>query len=164
MCLVTGRPDVAADWLEIRGKQDSGSRRAVHITDRLDGDASPSCFSQTRLFAVLAFGFASTGALAQTTISHSRLDFGNAYRIDREDLFPNSRSATGNASGDFLYKAFPKEVLARDGKIRISGVRVTFSVDKTYTGTFPTFMQMPVIAFFRSSKGRCWEASTTSLT
>jgi hypothetical protein len=107
---------------------------------------SPSLLLPSRLFVAVA-ALAALAA-AQTTISYSRLDWGNGYRLDREDYFPNSRRDLGSEDGDFLYKAFPAEVMARDGVIRISGLRVAFSPDKSYTGNFPAFVVLPEVAFF----------------
>lgn len=94
------------------------------------------------------------GPLAAQTLSYSRFDFGNAYRVDRQDFFPNARSQDGNVAGDFLYKALPKEVFARSDKIRISGVRISFVVDRSYQGNFPTFLGLPEIAFFPLVDGK----------
>ena len=99
------------------------------------------------LLLCLALASTATVAPAQTTKpAYSRLDFGNAYRIDRELRWPNA--ADGNVDGDLAYKAFPKEVLARHKTIRVSGVRVSYTVDKSYRGSFPAFPTFPVIAFY----------------
>lgn len=100
------------------------------------------------LLAAAVWALAAGLARAQTGISYSRLDFQNAYRIDREDAWPNARLPGGNVAGDFVYKVFPVEVLARDREIRVSGLRLSFSVGNGYKGTFPVRLGVPEIAFY----------------
>ena len=109
---------------------------------------TPRSASLSVTLALLALPLA-----AQTTKpAYSRLDFGNAYRIDREIRWPNS--ASGNVDGDFAYKAFPKEVLARHKTVRVSGVRVSYTIDKSYTGSYPVFPRFPTIAFYPLVEGK----------
>nr|HMQ23303.1 hypothetical protein [Planctomycetota bacterium] len=82
-----------------------------------------------------------------TQLAYSRLDFDNAYRRDAPVEFPGSRSAQGSGFDDFVYKAFPVEVGARDDKWRISGFRIGFRVDAGYTGSLPTFVTLPDVTF-----------------
>ncbi|HHI79358.1 MAG TPA: hypothetical protein ENK02_05220 [Planctomycetes bacterium] len=91
---------------------------------------------------------------AQGSPAYSRLDFSNAYRLQREDGYPNARSAKGNEAGDFVYKVFPLEVLGRGEDIRVSGVRISFSVDDSYQGNFPVSLGVPEIAFFPVKLGK----------
>lgn len=95
-----------------------------------------------------AHGFALQAAAAQSSIAYSRHDFGNAYRQDVEIAFPNARSASGASTSDFLWKAFPREALARGNSWRISGIRISFRVDKSYTGALPQFLALPTVAFY----------------
>lgn len=82
------------------------------------------------------------------TLSYSRFDFSNAYRIEREDAWPNARASGGNVKGDFAYKVFPVEVLGRDKEIRISGLRLSFTLGNGYKGAFPVMLAVPEVAFF----------------
>ncbi len=92
--------------------------------------------------------------LAQGDPAYSRLDFSNAYRLQREDGYPNARSVQGNEQGDFVYKVFPLEVLGRGEDLRISGLRISFSVDDSYKGNFPVSLAVPEIAFFPVKRGK----------
>jgi hypothetical protein len=104
--------------------------------------------------SLLSSFFASLPLLAQGNLSYSRLDFSNAYRLQREDGFPNARSLKGNEKGDFAYKVFPLNVLGRGEDLRISGIRISFSVDDSYKGNFPVSLGIPEIAFFPVKKGK----------
>lgn len=54
----------------------------------------------------------------------------------------------GSSSGDFVWKAFPKEIAARADDWRVSGLRVGFRVDKSYTGSLPNFVLLPRVIFY----------------
>ncbi|MCA8972401.1 MAG: hypothetical protein KDC95_21615 [Planctomycetes bacterium] len=89
------------------------------------------------------------GVAAQTTQSaYSRLDFDNAYRRDDPVPFPGSQTTQGSGFDDFVYKAFPAEVGARNKTWRISGFRIGFRVDKSYQGSLPTFVALPDVTFY----------------
>ena len=92
--------------------------------------------------------------MGQGDPAYSRLDFSNAYRLQREDGYPNARSAKGNEAGDFVYKVFPLSVLGRGEDIRVSGLRISFSVDNSYKGNFPVSLSVPEIAFFPVKRGK----------
>ena len=85
---------------------------------------------------------------AQRTPSYSRMDFSNAYRMDREDVFPNALTKRGNEDGDFLFKVFPAEVFARHKRTMLSGLRISFTIQNAYKGNYPVFLTMPDVAFF----------------
>ncbi len=105
----------------------------------------PDSFPRLLAMALVA---TATPLLAQTSLSYSRIDFSNAYRMDRQDEFPNYRSKLGNAEGDFVYKMFPALVLRGAGKLRVSGVRISFTVGNDYKGSFPAEIVLPRIAFY----------------
>ncbi len=89
---------------------------------------------------------------AQSAVSYSRFDFSNGYRMEREDAFPNARSRTGNETGDLLYKAFPVEALAQHKELRISGLRIAYSIGNGYKGSYPAKIIRPRIAFYPATK------------
>ena len=80
--------------------------------------------------------------------AYSRHDLRNGYVQAREDAFPNARSSTGNEAGDFLYKAWTKQVFARHGDIRVSGLRIWYQVGSSYKGLFPVNVKTPRIGFY----------------
>ena len=92
-------------------------------------------------------------ATAQSSLSYSRLDFSNGYRMDRQDEFPNYRSSLGNDEGDFVFKMFPELVLRGAGKLRVSGLRISFTVGNDYKGTYPVDLVVPKIAFYPLIQG-----------
>lgn len=101
------------------------------------------------LVATAAVGaLAATSLTAQASISYSRHDFGNAYRQNIEVAYPNATSSAGSTAGDMLWKVWPPEVASRAATWRISGVRFSFRVDRSYSGAFPQFLSLPRIAFF----------------
>jgi hypothetical protein len=90
---------------------------------------------------------------AQATLSYSRLDFSNGYRMDRQDEFPNYRTTLGNDDGDFIFKMFPELVLRGASKLRVSGVRISFTVGDAYLGSYPVDLAVPRIAFYPLIQG-----------
>jgi len=103
--------------------------------------------------ALALLATSSAGLSAQTKLSWSRLDFSNGYRMDRQDEFPNYRSSLGNAAADFVYKMFPTQVLRGAGKLRVSGVRLSFTVGNDYKGSYPADLILPRIAFYPLLQG-----------
>jgi len=97
---------------------------------------------------VLSLLVAAPCLLGQQVPAYSRHDFQNGYFQTRLDAFANARSDTGNAAGDLLYKVWPKEVFARDEDIRISGLRIWFQADSSYSGSFPVSIKTPQVAFY----------------
>ena len=115
-----------------------------------------ACGMNLKLYATLTLvGLLGLGQLlAQGSPAYSRFDYSNGYRLQREDGYPNARSPKGNGQGDFVYKVFPLEVLGRGEDIRVSGVRISFSVDDSYKGNFPVSLGVPEIAFFPVKLGK----------
>ncbi|MFQ5504739.1 MAG: hypothetical protein ACE5F1_08095 [Planctomycetota bacterium] len=108
-----------------------------------------------RLLSLAALLALPAGAVSgQSPPGYSRFDFSNAYRMLREDAFPNARSSTGNEAGDFLYKGYPKEVLAHDAPVRVSGVRISFKIGQGYKGPLPAQVLLPEVAFYPLVEGK----------
>ncbi|MCC6670182.1 MAG: hypothetical protein IT458_03920 [Planctomycetes bacterium] len=91
-------------------------------------------------------------ALAGQGFVQNKLEFGNFWIVDREELFPNYLRAGGNVAGDALFKVLPAEVLERHGDHRISGYKVALSVDDAYTGGFspPVLVRVPALQLCRT--------------
>ncbi|MEZ5965145.1 MAG: hypothetical protein R3F56_15025 [Planctomycetota bacterium] len=99
--------------------------------------------------------------VAQTSFAHNKLEFGNWWIVDREDLFPNYTTALGNGDGDALFKVFPTEIMERGEVHRISGYEIALSIDDAYAGSFPVDVEVPGVQFFRTRfatlSGRTYE-------
>src|SRR6185436_9765673 len=91
------------------------------------------------------------GLPAQTTpFPQNTLEFGNWYLQAGVEYFPNFRTATGNQTGDGLFKVFPAEVLDRAGDLRISGYKITFEVDPQFPFTSAQSVRVPGVQFYRT--------------
>src|SRR5690606_21973717 len=111
---------------------------------------NPPAMPRPSVPCALAFLPALAGASAAQSFAHNKVEFGNWWITDREDLFANYASASGNVAGDGLFKVFPAEIVERGGTIRISGYRIAISVDDAYTGAFPVQVQVPAVQFYRT--------------
>lgn len=80
----------------------------------------------------------------------NKIEFGNWWITDREDVFPNYVSAGGNRAGDGLFKVFPGEILERGDDLKVSGYQLALSIDDAYTGAFPVQIQVPAVQMFRT--------------
>ncbi|MEZ5988970.1 MAG: hypothetical protein R3F30_07560 [Planctomycetota bacterium] len=91
---------------------------------------------------------------AQTKISYSRLAFCNGYRVDRPLEWPSFRSSLGNDENDLVFRMLPREVLRGAGKLRVSGIRWSYTVADDYQGSYPSFVQVPTIGMYPLVNGQ----------
>lgn len=97
---------------------------------------------------------AAASSLAQgvgaQTFAHNKLEWSNWWITDREDVFPNYATSTGNVAGDALFKVFPSEVLGRGEDHLVSGYQVALSIDDAYTGSFPVDVEVPAVQLYHT--------------
>jgi hypothetical protein len=102
------------------------------------------------LLPALSLAVLGTALSAQTSFAYNKVEFGNWWIADREDLFPNYATPAGNVAGDALFKVFPGEVFERAEPHRLSGYQIAISIDDAYTGPFPVEVALPAMQLYRT--------------
>jgi hypothetical protein len=109
----------------------------------------------SRTLPLLLFPFAALflgAAAVSQSPAHNKIEFGNWWVTQREDLWPNYRSNGGNVAGDGLFKIYPQALLERGAAHRISGYALGVSVDDGYQGTYPVTVDPPDVVLYRTQR------------